>query len=78
MQLPIQVGLETARLRGEVLDVLIDETRPVDGVYEISTIRVELASGRSRRETVAFKVSGVGPQQITEPYYATTLTITAA
>ena len=45
----------------------------VCGVYEIST-----AETGARRETVAFKVAGQGPDQISEPQHIATLRISAA
>ena len=74
-----QSALEQAHLFGTACGVTEgDEPRPVDGVYEVSTISIGFSDHSSRRETVGFKVSGVGPQQITEPYQLRTLTVRRA
>lgn len=73
--IPRQEILERARLSGEAVGVIPEDfTQPVDGFYELSTISTEVG-GRPRRETVAFKLDGVGPQQISEPRLVKTLTI---
>lgn len=59
------------RLQGVVVGVSRDAPEPVDGVYDLSTI----TTGRGA-ETVAFKLSGVGPEQIMEPRRIKTLTVT--
>lgn len=69
----IQEGKERVHLRGTAYSWLDEVYRPVDGIYEVSTISI--FRGRTHtRETVAFKVSGVGPAQIEEPYRLKTLT----
>jgi hypothetical protein len=74
-----QSGLEQAHLTGTACGVgQGDKPWPVDGVYEISTIRIGFDDHSSRNETVGFKVSGVGPYQITEPYKVRTLAVRAA
>lgn len=60
----------THRLRGTAVGVGRDTAEPVDGVYELSTIE-----WRGGHDTVGFKMSGVGPDQITEPRHVKTLTV---
>lgn len=78
---PIQEKKEHAHLLGKAGGVIGSDDdgseQPVDGVYLISTILVPVGAVGSRRETVGFKVSGVGPDQISEPYRVKTLTVTA-
>lgn len=63
-----KVKEERAHLRGTAWGVGDEDPSPVDGIYDVSTISID-----SRRETVAFKVAGVGPSQIENPYSVTTL-----
>lgn len=75
-----QISCERFHLRGAAHGVGVyydDPPEPVDGVYDVSTISIDLDSGSRRTETVAFKRSGIGPSQISEPYHITTLTIGA-
>lgn len=77
--IPTKVGHERAHLRGKAFGTVRfdeDEPAPVDGIYDVSTICV-FVGRTARHETVAFKVSGVGPEQISEPYRIKTLTVTA-
>ena len=76
---PLKVKEERARLRGSAYGVTEDGQVPVDGIYDVSTILVHLGTVTHdrRRETVAFKVSGVGPDQLVEPYSVKTLEVSA-
>lgn len=69
---PIQRELKTKKLYGKAIGVgnYDDDPQPqiVCGLYEVSTIEV-----CGRMETVAFKISGFGPDQIADPQHVKTL-----
>ena len=72
--IPLRVGLVRKRLVGKAMGVsqFDGDAQPVDGVYDLSTIVNQF----DHRETVGFKVSGIGPSQISEPQLIKTLTVT--
>ena len=70
---PVQRELKLKKLYGKAIGVEKmgdDDPQPqiVCGLYEVSTIE---ACGRM--ETVAFKISGFGPDQIADPQHVKTL-----
>lgn len=76
---PIPINQRCVVLKGTAHGVGDDWEGPasrVDGLYELSTIQAPLFSGGYRVETVGFKVSGDGPEQIAEPQQLRTLTST--
>jgi hypothetical protein len=64
-----QPTVHNAFLQGRAVGVGREIVDEVEGFYDISTI----IGWMGRAETVAFKTSGIGPEQISEPASVKTL-----
>lgn len=76
---PIPISQECVRIRGWAHGTNASDWEgppsQVNGIYTISSIDAPNHAGGFRRETVGFKVSGIGPDQIAEPKMLKSLTI---